>query len=333
VSRNHRCSPPPYLNAELSAMTDWSISRSTISGNQTTQLNTYGYGGGIHTLAAQTTITDSTIAGNIATRYGGGLFARKAVTISRSIIRDNVALNGQSGGIHEVGGSLTLTDSLVSGNRANGGSGGGLTINSLVASTISGCTITGNSANGGGGVLLESQTGSAPITFRNCTITGNQAKSIGGGFEISSCNVVLHNCTIAYNLAGVSGSSTGGGIRMTQGSLTLESTIVAMNSAGGGKPDFDTGTTPVTANHCLIGSTAGAVNFTGDAITQQLLGLDPLLAPLANNGGRTPTLALKAGSPCINQGTNPDSLRTDQRGPPHTRRLGLAVDIGAYERQ
>ena len=73
--------------------------------------------------------------------------------------------------------------------------------------------------------------------------------------------------------------------------------------------------------------------FTAIGTTQQLIGHDPLLAPLANNGAPTPTHALKKGSPCINMGSNPDNLATDQRGPPHPRKLGVAVDIGAFERQ
>ena len=60
---------------------------------------------------------------------------------------------------------------------------------------------------------------------------------------------------------------------------------------------------------------------------------DPLLAPLAFNGGPTQTHALKKGSPAINHGSNPDGLTTDQRGTPFARQLGSAVDIGAYERQ
>ena len=61
--------------------------------------------------------------------------------------------------------------------------------------------------------------------------------------------------------------------------------------------------------------------------------MDPLLGPLANNGGPTQTHALLAGSPAINNGTNPATLKFDQRGTPFKRQLGLAVDIGAFERQ
>src|SRR5262249_9553239 len=68
-------------------------------------------------------------------------------------------------------------------------------------------------------------------------------------------------------------------------------------------------------------------------------GGDPLLAPLDNNGGPTPTMALLAGSPAIHAGDVafvtgppfPGPPFTDQRGmPPIT---GGKVDIGAYQSQ
>ena len=52
--------------------------------------------------------------------------------------------------------------------------------------------------------------------------------------------------------------------------------------------------------------------------------------PLAFNGGPTQTRALMAGSPAINNGSNPAMLAFDQRG--NTRSVGQ-TDIGAFEVQ
>ncbi|MBI3881173.1 MAG: hypothetical protein HY301_14060 [Verrucomicrobia bacterium] len=61
-----------------------------------------------------------------------------------------------------------------------------------------------------------------------------------------------------------------------------------------------------------------------------LVGTDPRLGPLADNGGPTPTCALLFGSPAIDVGD--DSLTgTDQRG--FLRLSGPHVDIGAFELQ
>ena len=56
---------------------------------------------------------------------------------------------------------------------------------------------------------------------------------------------------------------------------------------------------------------------------------DPLLAPLANNGGATLTMALGTGSPAINAGDDTRCEPTDQRGV--LRPQGVHCDIGAYE--
>jgi hypothetical protein len=60
-----------------------------------------------------------------------------------------------------------------------------------------------------------------------------------------------------------------------------------------------------------------------------LNGVNPGLAPLANNGGPTPTMALLPGSPAIDAADLADFPATDQRGVP--RPFGPAPDIGAFE--
>ena len=62
-----------------------------------------------------------------------------------------------------------------------------------------------------------------------------------------------------------------------------------------------------------------------------IFGQDPLVAPLADNGGFTLTHALKRNSPAIDKGSNPTNLVCDQRGAGFPRQMGAAVDIGAYE--
>jgi hypothetical protein len=72
----------------------------------------------------------------------------------------------------------------------------------------------------------------------------------------------------------------------------------------------------------------------GDLVGSESIPLNPLLGPLANNGGATLSFALLPGSPAIDAGDDsltgpPANLMFDQRGQP--RKSGAHVDIGALE--
>jgi hypothetical protein len=75
----------------------------------------------------------------------------------------------------------------------------------------------------------------------------------------------------------------------------------------------------------LIQDRSGAI-ITGDE-TGNIYGQDPLLGPLQDNGGPTPTHALLDGSPAIGAGDPALAGTPDQRGVIR----GPAVDIGAYQ--
>jgi len=112
----------------------------------------------------------------------------------------------------------------------------------------------------------------------------------------------------------------------------MVNTVVADNTAAVA-PDVKTvPASSVSASFSLIENTSGA-DLTGGP---NIFGQDPKLAPLADNGGRTPTQALLVGSPAIDQG---QASGFDQRGAPRPFDLaGVALagdndaDIGAYER-
>src|SRR5262249_60524242 len=79
-----------------------------------------------------------------------------------------------------------------------------------------------------------------------------------------------------------------------------------------------------------------ATDATGQPSGTDQPGVDPLLAPLADNGGPTFTQALIVGSPAIDMGS-PDAPgsggtaceATDQRGV--VRPVGARCDVGAFE--
>jgi predicted outer membrane repeat protein len=301
---------------------DATIRGSTISSN-----SAGGLGGGVSCGTA--TITGSTISGNSAADDGGGVFATVSARITASTIAGNSAAD-DGGGI--FGGDVTITRSTITHNASASSGGGVLCFTAAITST----TFAHNRSMSGAGLCLPLTGGTSDV--RNCTFSGNRATANGGAIFFAAANLNVRNTTIAFNYAG----DKAGGISHFGGSCRLESCLVADNDAGNAGKNlnsFNAGTV-FQLDHCLISLHDGAPiqDFAGNPISpgnpgNNLFDVDPLLAPLAFNGGKTQTHALKKGSPAINRGNNSAGLATDQRGAGFPRRLGSAVDIGAFERQ
>jgi uncharacterized repeat protein (TIGR01451 family)/CSLREA domain-containing protein len=245
-----------------------------------------------------------------------------------TITGGHVSLTG--GGIFNSG-QLTLTDCTVDGNASDLFGGGIYNTGTL---TINRCAIWMNKALQGGGLFAS---GSLPMTLINTTVAVNFASNEGGGianYKFGS-SITLNNCTVAGNSAG----ARFGGIVVTT-NVMLRNTIVAGNSSGvgvGNKPDnigvlVGGGRVNPSSSYNLIGLgySGGLVN----GINHNSVGVDPLLGSLRYNGGPTPTMAILAGSPALDAGSNallPPGNNSDQRGQP--RVSNGTVDIGAYEAQ
>ncbi len=284
------------------------------------------------------TITGQTISQGLATQGGGISDFEGTVTVSNSTIANNSAAVG--GGISDIDGTLTVTDSTLVNDSA--GSGGGIFDNESTL-TVSNSTIDENSADSGGGIY-----NSGSLTVSNSTISNNSAGSSGGGLfnganqEYSSVATVSDS-TIAYNT--VSSGGSGGGLDTSAGTATLNNTIVAQNTNGtgsGATPDDIAlqGGAEVSSSSAynLIG-TGGSGGLTNGVNGNQVGVADPGLGTLASNGGPTQTIALLAGSPAINAGSNAlavdpttgQPLKYDQRGPGFPRIIFNTVNIGAFE--
>ena len=313
------------------------ITNATLAGN--TALN----GGGIANTGGTLLVSNSTLTGNTATGIdfdgGGGLFNTGDLTITHSTLAGNTASRGGGGILNPAGGTLTITHSTLAGNFAGGG--GGILNGGALAITHS--TISGNTATSiGGGIDNDGGT----LTISNSTITGNAAHNFGGGGigSFRGATVSISNSTITGNFA----STLGGGGIFTLDPLTITSTIVAKNTSSTGgvavgvviiAPDI---VGEVTADFSLIGEDTEATITPGVGGGNNIIGtmatpVDPLfqedgggLPLLADNGGPTQTIALLAGSPALDAGSNPDRLATDQRGRGFPREVGQ-TDIGAFE--
>ena len=324
----------PFRIFEIYSTFTVSISRLTISnGSVVGGLGSDGVGGGIRS-AGVLTLSDCTISANQAAGSefvggnGGGIFNDSGtMTITRCTISNNSAQysTGSSG-----------DQATISGGGISNYSGGSLTITN---STISGnsCTVTDhfglNTSFGAGGGVSNSNRGS--MTIRNCTISGNSGVAtgfgttmLGGGIANYGVNLQITSSTIVHNSASGDSGALGGGIYGSpNGSTRTDSSIIGLNTASTG-PDFTGAGGLQSLGYNIIGNNADAVisSQPTDQIGTPVAPIDPLLAPLANNGGLTLTHALQAGSPAIDHG-DPAAPPEDQRG---YGRVDVP-DVGAFE--
>jgi CSLREA domain-containing protein len=239
----------------------------------------------------------------------------------------NGSLPASEGGGIRNSGNLTVADCAITGNLANG-AGGILNSSSL---TMTGSTLSGNTANFDGGGLYN--LGNATATLINCTISGNTGgASFNSGVVTAAgagetATTTLNNCTVTANTGNNAiGSFNLGGATVT---TQLRNTLVAANSGNNFNIGASTTLTSLGNNLDSDGTSGFTNGVGGNLVGTAGTPLNAQLGALANNGGKTQTHALNAGSPAINAGTNTGAPATDQRG--ISRPQGAAVDIGAFE--
>jgi hypothetical protein len=267
-----------------------------------------GYGGGINNVDTLT-IASSTFYTNTASNGGGGIFTHDTTTVNLCTFRGNRAGTGGMGGAlyNDYYSDLSVEDSMLENNSAPGGQGGGIynTGNLFMVKD----TLTGNSASSGmGGGVANAISGT--LIVENSTFSDNFGGTAGGGI-ISGGDATVTNCTFYNNTAG-------GLVNGYYKTINVKNTIIANNTVYNCSGEITSlGYNLEDANTCTFTST-------GD-----LIQTNPLLGPLADNGGPTLTHALMIGSPAINAGTNIGCPPTDQRG--IVRPLLGTCDIGAFE--
>ncbi len=277
----------------------------TVDGGQV-RANT---GGGVRNDTSTATLRNLTIAGN----SNGGVYNAGTVltrlTLQDSLVISNTGTNGAGVYNEGVGASADIDDVRFSGNQATV-SGGAIFNNGVM--NVDGSALDNNQARAGGGILHNG----GNLYLTNDTISANQASDNGGGLYNKS-SAIVQNVTFAGNRA-----STGGNIFNDEAQLSMGDAIVA-NAAAGGECVNSAGF--LTSQGYNLES-ANTCNFTA---TGDQINADPLLGPLQDNGGPTPTHALLTGSPAIDGGSLANCPPIDQRGV--SRPQGSACDIGAYE--
>jgi len=265
-------------------------------GNNTIAAGGDGFGGGIQIIGGSVVTISHCALSANTADHGAGVYNAGMLTVGNSSLRDNVAIVYGAGMSNS--GTATLSASTLSGNTAANHAG----ISNGGTVTLNNSTVSGNSTTGSGdaGGLKNNGT----LYVNDSTIFGNSGGTDGG---VSNCDACA-------------------------ATMQVTNSIIAGNTATVSNPDC--GGTLVSNGYNLIQDTTGCT-ISGDS-TGNIIGVDPELGPLQDNGGLTDTHALADSSPAIDAGSC--STGFDQRG---IARADLPVivdasggngcDIGSYE--
>ncbi len=221
---------------------------------------TPSFGSGICIVESRGTIIDSTINRNESEEEGGGLYvATSVVNIINSEFSENTALTSGSGlflmgveatlssltvdqnecaekggGIYCEHATLSVLDTVLSGNKAS--LGGGFYGFSATVTIHEGSIITGNETNKtgildslGGGIYLSGSS----VLIEDATLTSNTCRSNdfvrGGGVYAEDSELVIRRAEIKENALESLGGY-GAGVYCTSSGLAVENSLIAANT-------------------------------------------------------------------------------------------------------
>lgn len=268
----------------------------------------------------------------------GGSLGLNGVTL-----QDNTA--GAGGGIANYG-NLTLSRVTLYRNHATSNTGGGLVNNGTA--TLDRTNVEVNDAQYGAGIYNL-----GILTLTNSAVFQNTTQNGYPGIYNSGGTLNLTNVTLSGNSTNLS-SRDGGAISQFGGASTLNYVTITGNTQAHYGAIYTQNGSVVISNSLIFGNganpqcgtfsigtfTDGGYNVLADQSCSFFPGsgslvANPKLMALAQNGGYTPTHALKSSSPAIDLVPKSRCLPQDQRGisrPIDGNGDGKAkCDAGAYE--
>lgn len=247
-----------------------------------------------------------TVSGNDAVRV-------LTVSEDAELVMERMTVANASGALGsglDIGGTVTLRECTFSNNSAS--EGGGAIYNDGGTLTVSDSTFSNNSSGGDGGAIRSS----GRLEISNSTFSGNSAgdDSDGGAINVLSPfdSTTITGTTITANRAP---EGRGAGVAVSfaqeQSRIVVRSSIIAGNSTT--DVDFRDSNIFVSEGYNVIGDGNAAAAFSQPS--DQVGVADPLLGPLADNGGPTETHAPQLDSPATDRGDDGSATpTTDQRG-------------------
>jgi hypothetical protein len=240
---------------------------------------------------------------------GSGLLQRSGTVILDHDVFDSHSNNLSGGALTQLGGTLSMSDTEVSGSHAY--RGGGLFVAGGIANVDRTLWLADDGTTGGGGAIYNN---GGTLNVTNSTFAANFANSAHGGAVYAASSTTLKNVTFEANAA--SGNSGGGSSLWSDVTVTTANVVFGNPGAQvncGGVAPGDLGGSVDTGTSC--GLAAGASGRT------------VLLGPLAANGGAARSLLPWSGSAGLGAGADAQCTTTDQRG----AERGHPCDAGALE--
>ena len=215
-----------------------------IDGNSYSIFIVDGSGGAVNFTINQTTLKNA-----YSSLYGAALYNKHnqgTVNVSQCTITGN-AVNINGGAIENYDGTMTITDTTFSGNKASFGRGGALENfnGTLTLSTVTfDNSVAPNDADKGGAISNYGKTSTLTIDT-NSVLSGNYAQYYGGAiYSGGDAKTNIYDSTISNNTAS---NDNGGGISVYHGTLTLHNTTISDNYGyyGGGIDLMGRGTSKI----------------------------------------------------------------------------------------
>lgn len=257
---------------------------------------------------------------------GGAIEMQDQVTLTlRSMVFDNnEAFVGGAIFIRETS-TLDVTDTTFSNNRSR--SNGGAIGSFRGEINVSNSTFVDNDSNASGGAIQHFSNSGQTLTVENSTFHRNAGKQ--GIIFVDESTADISHITMVSNTVRVGALYADFG-----GTINVQNSIV-----------YDVALDPDSGNlaeggACVASTTnGGTFNATNNIVPNDSTACqatafstaDPLLGPLADNGGETHTMLPDASSIAINNADIAFCTATDQRGRTRPQPTAGSCDIGAIE--
>ena len=148
---------------------------------------------------------------NNASGLEGGGIGYKYSAGELNIINCDLSANGaadRGGGLYASGGTLTIVNTIFTGNTTNSNQGGGAYINQVADALFINCLFASNTAGTDGGAVRVGHESTTAV-FNNCTFSKNHAGYRGGGImAMTLSTITVTNCILWANTDTDGGTDT-----------------------------------------------------------------------------------------------------------------------------